>query len=66
MYLLLTVLMVYKISKEDIMKLCENEELVSIDIKKLRTDDFLITLKGDSGIIKKFITKNLENLENLY
>ena len=66
MCLLLTVLMVYKISKEDIMKLCENEELVSIDIKKLRTDDFLITLKGDSGIIKKFITKNLENLENLY
>jgi len=60
--LLLTVLMVYKISKEDIMKLYENEELVSIDIKKLRTDDFLIILKGNSGIIKKFITKKLENL----
>jgi hypothetical protein len=54
--------MVYKISKEDIMKLYENEELVSIDIKKLRTDDFLIILKGNSGIIKKFITKKLENL----
>ena len=62
MCLLLTVLMVYKISKEDIMKLYENEELVSIDIKKLRTDDFLIILKGNSGIIKKFITKKLENL----
>lgn len=54
--------MVYKILKEDIMKLYENEELISINIKTLETDDFLITLKCDSGVIKKFITKNLENL----
>jgi hypothetical protein len=54
--------MVYKASKEDIMKLFKNEESIFIDIKKLDDRDFLIRLTAESGASKIFITDNWENL----
>jgi hypothetical protein len=54
--------MVYKILREDIMKLFENEESISIDIKKLDDSDFLVRLTANSGATKMFISDNWEDL----
>jgi hypothetical protein len=54
--------MVYKASKQDIMNLFEDEESISIDIKKLDGGDFLIRLTAESGATKMFITDNWEDL----
>lgn len=54
--------MVYKVSKNDITQMFANEESITIQIKKLEGDDFLIRLTAESGATKLFITDNWEDL----
>ena len=54
--------MVYKVSKQDIMKLFEGEESIEIDIKKQDGNEYLVRLTSESGATKLFITDNWENL----
>jgi hypothetical protein len=54
--------MVYKASKQDIMKIFEGEESISIDIKKQNGNEYLVRLTSESGATKLFITDNWEDL----
>ncbi len=54
--------MVYKASNGDIMKMFEDEDSISIHIRKQLNNEYIVRLTAESGATKLFITDNWENL----